>query len=167
MNPIDDVLEQLQDLLDSSKPIMFTESVKVDKARFEEIIYNFRTSLPDAIKDAEEIVLSCDQYISQATDDAQKIVNEAEIEAQRRISEHEVYVRAVDAAEEHMANTNEEVKSFCAENLKNVDEILADASRKIAEFSERFERQYEDAKNTLDEYMEEVYLMRKSLRGEQ
>ncbi len=164
MNPIEEVAERFSDLLANSKPIPLTSKVSVNRQDFEDLIYELRLSVPDSIKEAEDVIDNCHDYVNKAQDEADYILESAKIEADKLVSTHEIFIRASDEAEKLVEQTNEEINNSYSEALKIVDEILADVSERIKDLNNNVNEQYTNTLGALKGYHDEVYEMRKDLR---
>ncbi len=165
MNSIEDVIDRLEELIDYSKPIPFTESIKVNRKDIEDLVYELKLSIPTALKDADDIVENCDNYISSAKSEAESIIANAKMEASKLVSDHEVYIRAVDAAEQQAEATAQEINTAVTDAIINLDNMLADVSKKIESMNYVINEEYKNTVSTLGSYVDEVYEMRKDLRG--
>lgn len=164
MNSIEDISERFYTLLDASKPIPFTDSLKVNRKELEDLIYELKLSVPQSVKDAEEVIDNCHEYLEGAKNEADTIIANAEMEAQKLLSEHEVYIRAVDEAEKITESAREEVESSVEQMRIYIDSILEEAEKSVAEIAEKVHGQYQIGYKVLDECIEEVYQLRKGLR---
>lgn len=165
MNNIDEIVERLDDLIVNSKAIPFSEAVRVNKRDLEEIAYELKLAVPQSVKEAEEVVNNCEDYVSDAKNMAQSIVEQAQMEANRLISEHDVYIRAVDEAERITEATNMEIQQAIDDAAITIDGILSDINEKIENINVRINEQYKQTYSDLKSYLDEIYEMRKELRG--
>ena len=72
------LLETLEDLLESSKNLPFTQKTMVDKDEMLEIIKEIRIKLPDELKQAKWIKEERQRILVEAQKEADGIVKEAE-----------------------------------------------------------------------------------------
>ena len=72
------LLETLEDILEKSKSIPFTEKAIVDKEEVLEIIKDVRLKLPDELKQAKWIKEERGRILQEAQKEADDIVREAE-----------------------------------------------------------------------------------------
>ena len=72
------LLETLEDILEKSKTLPFTDKSIVEKEQFLDIIKEIRLKLPDELKQAKWIKEERERIISEAQKDADDIVKEAE-----------------------------------------------------------------------------------------
>jgi len=84
------LLETLEDILEKSKSIPFTEKAIVDKEEVLEIIKDVRLKLPDELKQAKWIKEERGRILQEAQKEADDIVREAENRIISMIDEHEI-----------------------------------------------------------------------------
>ncbi len=165
MNNITEVLERLQHLVDTSKQIPFTGAIRIDKSEIEEILYDLNISIPDTVKEAEDIIIESNAYVDSAKSDAKAILEQAQMEANRLVSEHEVYIRAVDLAEQQAEAANIELEKAVSDAIVSIDNVLANISQKVEILNERLNADYNSLNQSIGQSIEEIYQMRKELRG--
>ena len=72
------LLETLEDILEKSKKLPFTERSVIDKEEFLEIIKEIRLKLPDELKQAKWIKEERQRILEEANKEAEDVVKEAE-----------------------------------------------------------------------------------------
>ena len=87
MNSIFDLLDELEDMLDSAPTKAFSKKISIDRDALFELIGDIRLSLPVEIKQAQRIADNCDKIINDANNKAQSIIKDAEEKCERLISE--------------------------------------------------------------------------------
>ena len=88
------LLETLEDILERSRRLPFTEKVITDKTEILDIIREIRLKLPDELKQAKWIKEERERIIAEAQKDADDIVKEAENSINSMIDEHEITKKA-------------------------------------------------------------------------
>ena len=68
------LVDRLEELFNESKPIPHTHSVVVDEDRMMEIIDQMRISIPDEVKNAQQIIAQRDRVLAQAQEEANRTV---------------------------------------------------------------------------------------------
>lgn len=164
MSELEVLMNRLEDLVEDSKRIPMTNSIKVDKAEIEEIIYEMRVNIPKSIKEAESVVFECNEYLEHAQKEAKQIIEQAEMEATKLVSDHEVYIRAVDKAEELSVTTNQELNDAVMEAMLAIDSILEKTGNQIHVLTTSLNDVTERTKKTMQESTESILNMRKDLR---
>ncbi len=117
------LLDMLEDELQKARNMPMTGKQLVDAASCLDIIHNIRGGLPDAIKRATNIVAEADSILKDARDNAASIVAEArqhaedvlrdaDAEADRLGSEHEITQRAHAQADDIIDDANETARNM-------------------------------------------------------
>ena len=89
-------LENLEDKLENSKGVPFTNKVVVNKEELIEIIQEIRLKLPDELKQAKWIKEERTRILQEAQKEADGVVKEAESRIISMIDEHEITRKAPD-----------------------------------------------------------------------
>ena len=126
------LLETLEDILEKSKTVPFTEKSIVEKDQFLDIIKEIRLRLPDELKQAKWIKEERERIISEAQD-AEDIVKEAENRIISMIDEHEITKKAYDKKTEIIADANEMYREITQGTNTYVDGILANIENNMLE----------------------------------
>ena len=127
------LLETLEDILDKSKTLPFTDKSIVEKEQFLDIIKEIRLKLPDELKQAKWIKEERERIISEAQKDADDIVKEAENRIISMIDEHEITRKAYDKKTEIIADANEMFREITQGTNTYVDGILANIENNMIE----------------------------------
>ena len=127
------LLETLEDILDKSKTLPFTDKSIVEKEQFLDIIKEIRIKLPDEIKQAKWIKEERERIIEEAQKDADDIVKEAENRIISMIDEHEITRKAYDKKTEIIADANEMYREITQGTTTYVDGILANIENNMLE----------------------------------
>ena len=127
------LLETLEDILENSKNLPFTNKSMVDKEEMLEIIKEIRIKLPDELKQAKWIKEERERIIEEAQKDADDIVKEAENRIISMIDEHEITRKAYDKKTEIIADANEMYREITQGTTTYVDGILANIENNMLE----------------------------------
>ena len=127
------LLETLEDILEKSKTIPFTEKSIVDKTEILDIIKEVRLKLPDELKQAKWIKEERERIIAEAQKDADDIIKEAENRIISMIDEHEITKKAYDKKTEIIANANEMHRELKQRANTYADEVLANIEEDMLE----------------------------------
>lgn len=84
------LLETLEEILEQSKKLPFTDKAVVDKEAILEVIKEIRLKLPDELKQAKWIKEERQRILTEAQKEANDIVKEAETRIISMIDEHEI-----------------------------------------------------------------------------
>ena len=125
------LLETLEDILENSKTVPFTEKSIVEKDQLLDIIKEIRLKLPDELKQAKWIKEERERIINEAQKDANDIVKENRIISM--IDEHEITKKAYDKKTEIIADANEMYREITQGTNDYVDGILANIENNMLE----------------------------------
>ena len=141
------LLDTLEDILDRSKHVPFTEKGIVDKEEILEIIQEIRLKLPDELKQAKWIKEERGRILQEAEKEADAIVREAENRIISMIDEHEITRKAYDQKAEIIETANEMsreitkgTKDYADGILENLENAINDINISIAKALETIEQ---------------------------
>lgn len=125
------LLETLEDILEKSKSIPFTEKTIVDKEEVLEIIKDIRLKLPDELKQAKWIKEERGRILQEAQKEADDIVREAENRIISMIDEHEITRKAYAQKAEIIETANEMSREITKGTKDYADNILEELETAI------------------------------------
>ncbi len=118
------LLETLEDILERSRTIPFTEKGVVNKEELLEIIKEIRLKLPDELKQAKWIKEERQRILVEAQKEADDIVKEAENRIISMIDEHEITRKAYEQKAEIIETANEMSREISKGTKDYADNIL-------------------------------------------
>ena len=130
-------LENIEDILEKSKGVPFSNKVLVDKEEILEIISELRLKLPEELKQAKWIKEERQRILVEAQKEADDIVKEAENRIISMIDEHEITKKAYEKKAEIIETANEMSREISkgtkdyADNLLNGIEVSLQEALKI------------------------------------
>ena len=132
------LLETLEDILENSKKLPFTEKAVVNKEELLEIIKEIRLKLPDELKQAKWVKEERQRILVEAQNEANDIVKEAENRIISMIDEHEITRKAYEQKAEIIETANEMsreiskgTKDYADNILQSIEVALEDALKVI------------------------------------
>lgn len=129
---IDEILEMMDDLLDKSVTVPFSnKKCMVDSEKLREYIDNIRYNLPTEIKKAKQMVADRTDIISDANVQAEEIIKNAEERAKTLVSESEIVTRAQEAANDLTAQAKQMDQSIRRAMTDRLDSTLSDAEKAL------------------------------------
>ena len=147
------LLDTLEDILDRSKHVPFTEKGIVDKEEILEIIQEIRLKLPDELKQSKWIKEERGRILQEAEKEADDIVREAENRIISMIDEHEITRKAYDQKAEIIETANEMsreitkgTKDYADGILENLENAINDINISIAKALETIEQNRNELK---------------------
>ena len=98
MDSVLQLLDELEDVLDSSKAVPFSNKVSVDKEEIYDIISEIRMKLPNELKQSKWVIEERNKILIDAQREADEIVKNAEDRMVRMIDDNEVTKKAYEQA---------------------------------------------------------------------
>jgi len=128
------LLENLEEVIESSSKVPFSTKVMVDADELREIIEDIRLKLPDELKQAKWVKEERQRIISDAEFEAQKVLKETESKIINLVDEHEITKQALAQKEEIIENANkvskeisEGTKEYADGVLEKIENVLREA----------------------------------------
>ena len=125
------LLETLEDIMERSKTIPFTEKSIVEKDEILEIVKEIRLKLPDELKQAKWIKEERSRILQESQKEADDIVKEAENRIISMIDEHEITRKAYEQKAEIIETANEMSREISKGTKDYADSILANLETAI------------------------------------
>ena len=126
------LLETLEDMLDRSKSVPFSDKCIVDKEEILEIIKEIRLKLPDELKQAKWVKEERQRIMADAEAEAQTLIKNAEAKIVKMIDDNVITKQALAQKEEIIENANKISKEISVGTRDYADEVLG----KLEEFLE-------------------------------
>lgn len=147
-----ELLDELEDILDKSRAVPFSNKVSIDKEDIYEIISEIRMKLPNELKQSKWIIEERNKIIVDAQREADVIVQNAEERKRRMIDEDEVSKKAYEQAAAIIDSAKKTSKEMRLGALEYAEDILASAEGRLRELKDVV---YRESMNT-DEYFSQT-----------
>jgi len=118
-------LDRIEDLIVSSKHVPFSSSVMVSETEIFELLDEFRSSLPEELKQARWMVKEKQELMDETRKEADRIRDEATQERSRLIEETEIIKAARAEAERMLEESQGQSREIRLEAEDYADERLA------------------------------------------
>jgi len=165
MDSLLDYLDQIEDILDASKSVPFSNKVSVEKERIYEVMNEIRLNLPAEIRHAQRIIEDHDKIIAEARVKSTGILKEAEDEAKLLTNEHEIFRRANEQATDVIEESKKNARDLRLNAMDYADEILEKTEGMIKETMDNIDEQFRMVNSYLSQTVDVLYENRQSLRG--
>jgi len=165
MDALLDYLDDIEEVLETSKRVPLTNKITVEKERIFDILNDIRLNLPDDIRSAQRILSDHDRIVADAQRKAQDILDAAENEAKTRTSNHEIFRRASDQASEVMENAKNDSRDLRLNAMDYADEKLAETEAQLKEYMTNLEQQHKKLMDYYGQIIDVIYENRQQLRG--
>ena len=122
---IDDALEAMDEILDKSMQVPFSNKKGlVDVESLRELIDDIRLNMPTEITQAKNLVNDRKVIISDAKQEADRIIRKAEERAVKLVSQQEITRQATEKANQIMMNAQTKYTELCTSTNEYVDSML-------------------------------------------
>ena len=165
MDSLLDYLDQIEDILDASKSVPFSNKISVEKERIYDVMNEIRLNLPNEIRHAQRIIEDHDKIINDARTKATSILKEAEEEAKLLTNEHEIFRRANEQATDVIEESKKSARELRLNAMDYADEILEKTEGMIKEATENIDEQFKLVNSYLSQTVDVLYENRQALRG--
>jgi cell division septum initiation protein DivIVA len=118
------LIDKLDDLVHSAKPVPFTDQVRVDKEEVYDILDQMRVTIPEGIRQARWITKERQEMLGEARREAELIVKEARERQERLVGEDEITEQAERAAEDIVEDARAREREIRLGVEDYADEIL-------------------------------------------
>jgi hypothetical protein len=118
-------LQQMDELIQEAKSMPLSSSVLVNREEFLELLDAARNELPEEIKQARWIVKDREELLAKARKTGESVVQKAQDEQRRLLSQEAVVVEAADEADRILAEAREQARQIRLEAEDYVDAKLA------------------------------------------
>ena len=118
-------LDRIEDLIVSSKHVPFSSSVMVSETEIFELLDEFRSSLPEELKQARWMVKEKQELMDEARKEADRIREEALTERSRLIDDTDIIIAAKAEAENIVEEASAQSREIRLEAEDYADERLA------------------------------------------
>lgn len=145
------LLDQMEDVIESSTGVPFSSRVLVDAEELLNLIQDVRVNLPDEIKQAQWIKEERKKILIEAQKEAEIITQEAEVYIRKMVDEDEITKNAYQQAEEIIKKSQENAKDIRLGTNEYADTILL-----------KLQNQLQELYNTIDENRKELTGLKQS-----
>jgi len=126
-----DLLEEIEEICDTSAGVPLTNKIMVDKAELLEIVSDVRKALPDEIKQAQFIKDERERILNDAKDEYETIIKDAEQRAEILVDQNEITSRAKRRAREIEDSAAAGSKQLKMSTYDYIDKILYEFQEKV------------------------------------
>lgn len=148
---IDDILEMMDDLIDKSVTVPFSnKKCMIDSEKLREYIDNIRYNLPTEIKRARELEEDRSDILSDASSKAEEIIKQAEERAKVLVSQDEIVKQAKEAADDLTAQAKAMDLSIRNAMTDKLSAILSEAEKALTKSLKEIKAMHDAVKAAAD-----------------
>ncbi len=122
---VQDRLDELAVLIEDAKAMPLSASCIVNRQQVLDLLAEIRDLLPEAVHRADELLADREAVVQDGRREADRILERARADADRMVSQHEVYLAAVAEAQQVRADVTDETARKRRETDDYIDAKLA------------------------------------------
>ena len=126
-----DLLEEIEEICDTSAGVPLTNKIMVDKAELIEIVGDIRKALPDEIQQAQFIKDERERILNDAKEEHAIIIRDAEQRAELLVDQNEITTRAKQRARDIEISANAGAKQLKMSTYDYIDKVLYEFQEKM------------------------------------
>jgi len=126
-----DLLEEIEEICDTSSGVPLTNKIMVDKAELLEIVNDIRKALPDEIQQAQFIKDERERILGDAKEEYETIIRDAEQRAEMLVDQNEITTRAKQRAREIQDSAAAGAKHLKMSTYDYIDKVLYEFQEKM------------------------------------
>lgn len=159
-----ELLAEMHDKIENSNSFPLTNRVLVDRDEFLEIIKSINEALPNDLTEAMWINKNKDMIISEAEEDAKKIVTNANKLAADLVEEHIITKNAKDRAMQITVESEDYCRDLKIKTFEYVDKMLYDMGQQLdGLYVSQFRKMIGDVEMTFAEATETIKINRREI----
>lgn len=137
---IEEILVAMEDLLEDAWNLPMSGGKRVvSTAELQDLITDLRASLPDEIRQSNDIIARRDRIILQGREEADLTIQTARAKAEKLVSQEAVYREAQQQAQEIIAQAQKKSKEMANATVEYCDSILARTAESLTKSSAAIE----------------------------
>ena len=171
LQKIEELILQIEDVLEGSRPVAFSSKVQVDKNRLYDVIDELKPHLDDIVRDlpdeivkARRIVADKDKILEDATSKASLMLRQTEADMDRRVSEHEIAKKAAVQADIIVEDARKFAKELRINAYEYADELLRKAEETVRAAQGSFNQSLREIEASFSETIDTIFENRQQLR---
>lgn len=126
-----DLLEEIEEIADTSSSVPLTAKIMVDREELLEIVKDIKVALPDEIQQAQFIKNERQRILDEAKNEYEMLIKDAEKQAEMLVNDHEITTRAQQRGAEITKKAEENVRQLKMGSFEYVDKILFEFQEKM------------------------------------
>lgn len=165
MESIEKILEQIEEILDTSASVPFSSKVMIEKNQIYDLIIDLRLKLPNEIKQSQWVMEERNKILVEAQKDADLTRGEAETEKDKMVNEHEITKMAYEQSEQIIDNAKKVAREMRLGAKEYVDEMLVQLEEQINETMKSIHNNYEVVEKNMIQQLKVLHTNRRELNG--
>lgn len=161
-----ELLDLLEDNIENSSNVPFTNKAMIDRDEIFEIITDIRLKLPNEIKQSRWVMEERNKILIEAQREADVMIKDTEGRLNRLVDEHEITKKAHQRAEEILENAKQTAREMRLGAREYADEILASVEKKLKDTVEIVHKDMLNFENDITQTLQVIQSNREEIRGQ-
>jgi cell division septum initiation protein DivIVA len=128
------LIDKLDDLIHSARSVPLTDSVMIDREEIYDLLDQMRATIPEEIKQARWIVKERQEMLTEAKQEADRVIAEAQEKAQQLASEQEITRLAEKNAQQILDEARDREREIRLGAEDYADEVLSNLEVNLEKF---------------------------------
>ena len=142
---INELLQEIEDILDSAGGFPLTGKVIVDPDEISDILKEIKNELPEEIQQAQWVKEQRKRILDDAHAEHDKLINEAKEKADQLVDSDDITLRAKKRADDIMRVTEENVLNLKKGTYEYIDEIFSSFQKRLNDLNVNYgQKMYEE-----------------------
>jgi vacuolar-type H+-ATPase subunit H len=146
-----DLIDMLEELVIQARRLPVGGNLVVDRKRMLDVIDQMRLAVPSDLRQAQQVLETREQIITDAHESARATLERAETERARRIEENSVFREAQEEADATAAAHLSEAAEAASKQLDDADQYALEVLRRLEHQMEAFLDSIRVSKDSLQE----------------
>lgn len=126
------LVDRLEEIFNSGRPIPFTHNLVVDEDRVLDLIDQMRVSIPDEVKKAQQVLAQRDRILAQAQEEAARTVQLAKEKVEQLVDRESVVMAAQTRADQILQTAKADADAIRADADDYALEMLTQLETELA-----------------------------------
>ncbi len=169
-----DLLQEIEDILDSAGGFPLTGKVIVDPDEISDILKEIKSGLPEEIRQAQWIKNERQRILDDARAEYDRLVSEAKQKSDQMVDSDDITLRAKRRADEIMRATEENVVNLKKGTYTYIDEVFASFQKRLNDLNADYgQKMYEEMSTmfqkmdvTIDQNRTEIHALAEKLNSD-
>ncbi|MBQ1489618.1 MAG: ATPase [Eubacterium sp.] len=133
-----DLLEEIEDIVETASTVPLTNKIMIEGDELLDIVKEIRESLPDDVQQAKWVRDEKDRILAEAKSEYEKIIVEANKQADYLVEEHDITRRAKQRAVDIETQAEDYAKVLKLKTYDYLDKILYDMQGRFDELNGKY-----------------------------
>lgn len=144
------IITELEQEFVRSKNFLWSKKTLVNMDKCASLIAEIKANLPSAIQEASYVLSKKQQILNNAQAEAKRTLSEAEFRAEQLVSSSEIFKKSEQAANEMIDRANKKCEQLYTVTKENVDKMLKSVETYLDQNLQVVKRNRDELENTIN-----------------